>query len=256
MLRDYSNAPNSVRTCYARQRAHHDVQFVYTMIDKYCVEYKRAMTVPQILQALDSVHDLSDPDLSLPNSQHALQAAHAALRAGEAPWMVVTALIHDFGKLLCVLAPNDDDGTSAETQWSIVGDTFICGAAMPPSLPFQDLRIATESEPYPLHCGLRRTTIAFGHDEFLYHVLRRMVLTGTCTLPMHALDAIRFHSLYAWHTDGAYTEFEDANDRALKPIVRRLNTYDLYSKCNTRQEYDAELARLFTLFFPDGCIHW
>jgi len=257
MLRNYADASAAVRQCYEHQRRRHDVSHVLHLVNKYDVNYGRATTVPEVLAALDDLVDVSDPDLDLPNSQHALQAAEAACKAGEPDWMVVCALIHDFGKMICFLAPCDDDGTSAATQWSVVGDTFLCGQPPPPSLPFPSLPMSPALVPYPPGCGLRNTTIAFGHDEFLFRALRRMVAGGQCALPLKALDAIRFHSLYAWHTHGAYTEFEDEHDRATKPLVRRLNKYDLYSKDNGhRLTYTPELEQRVRRFFPGGLLRW
>ena len=255
VYRNYNDCDYSVLQCYEQRRIHHSVEFVQHLIRKYATTpYERAFSVPDILALLDTLVDVSDPDLALPNSKHAMQAAEAATKAGEPDWMVVTALIHDFGKMLCFLAPSDDDGTSPTTQWSVVGDTFVCGHALPSSLPFPTLKVKAHDShvEYPPNCGLRNTTIAFGHDEFMYRALRRMVDLGQCTLPTEALDAIRFHSLYAWHTHGAYGELEDSVDVATKPVVLKLNQYDLYSKSNKVYEYGPQLERLIAKFFPNG----
>lgn len=38
-------------------------------------------------------------------------------------------------------------------------------------------------------------------------------------------DMIRYHSLYPWHTGGAYTELENDKDRETKKAVLRFNKW-------------------------------
>lgn len=49
---------------------------------------------------MDTFVDESDPDTSFSQLQHALQSAEAARKAGEPRWLILTALIHDLGKML------------------------------------------------------------------------------------------------------------------------------------------------------------
>ena len=124
----------------------------------------------------------------------------------------------------------DADGSSLQSQWSIVGDTFVIGAPLPATLvypEFNALNHDNDLDVYPDGVGLTNVHIAYGHDEYLYQVLAQ---AQGVTLPAEALFAIRFHSLYPWHTHGEYSRLEDSTDRALKNWVLLLNQHDLYSK--------------------------
>ena len=59
------------------------------------------------------------------------------------------------------------------------------------------------------------------------------------TLPEEALYIVRFHSLYAYHRDGAYRELMDDKDRRLLPVLQQFNQYDLYSKSDTLLDIEA-----------------
>ncbi|MEJ7594873.1 MAG: inositol oxygenase family protein [Planctomycetaceae bacterium] len=73
------------------------------------------------------------------------------------------------------------------------------------------------------NCGLRQVLMSWGHDEYLYHVLKDH-------LPEPALDMIRCHSFYAWHRECEYDWLCDDHVQAMLPWVRKFNPYDLYSK--------------------------
>ena len=86
-----------------------------------------------------------------------------------------------------------------------------------------DPRYNTEYGIYAPHCGLDAVHLSWGHDEYLYHLLRPH-------LPEPALAMIRYHSFYAWHREGAYGHLTNAQDAALLPWVQKFNPYDLYTK--------------------------
>jgi inositol oxygenase len=56
---------------------------------------------------------------------------------------------------------------------------------------------STELGIYERGCGSRTSHMSWGHDEYLYHVVKDR-------LPIEALYMIRYHSFYAWHTEGEY----------------------------------------------------
>ena len=79
---------------------------------------------------------------------------------------------------------------------------------------------------YKPGCGLDKLEISFGHDEYLYNVLKN----NTHGLEERYWDIIRFHSFYPWHTGGDYYYFMNEKDKeTLKDIVK-FNSFDLYSK--------------------------
>ena len=148
----------------------------------------------------------------------------AARAAGAPEWLVLTALVHDLGKVLCLFG---------EPQWAVVGDTFPLGCAFSEEVVFHEFfsenpdsreaRFQSATGVYEPGCGLDAVTMSWGHDEYLARVL-------SGSLPQEALYVIRYHSFYAAHTHGAYQELFDDRDRELMPWVRRFQAFDLYSK--------------------------
>jgi inositol oxygenase len=136
-------------------------------------------------------------------------------------------LIHDLGKLLFFYG--------AEGQWDVVGDTFPVGCAFDKRIiypgtfkgnPDCDHEIyGTKHGIYTPGCGLDNMMLSWGHDEYLYHIVK-----DQSTLPDEALAMIRYHSFYPWHTGGAYHEFMNEHDYAMLAAVKAFNPYDLYSK--------------------------
>jgi inositol oxygenase len=76
---------------------------------------------------------------------------------------------------------------------------------------------------YEPACGLDHVHMSWGHDEYLYHIVKDH-------LPDEALAMIRYHSFYAAHREGAYTHLMNEADRRQMESVRVFNPYDLYSK--------------------------
>ncbi len=70
---------------------------------------------------------------------------------------------------------------------------------------------------------------AYGHDEYLYQMLVVLTLrmssifvkcvvlqrANGCPFPDAALAMARYHSLYPWHTGGAYRQFMNAKDQEM-----------------------------------------
>ena len=76
------------------------------------------MGIWQAMQLLEELIDDSDPDTDLSQIQHALQTAEAIRRDGHPDWFILTGLIHELGKVLCLFD---------EPQWAVVGDAFPVG---------------------------------------------------------------------------------------------------------------------------------
>jgi inositol oxygenase len=129
-----------------------------------------------------------------------------------------------------------------EPQWAVVGDTFPLGCGFSERIVFPeffaenpDVRVpayATRTGIYREGCGLDRVHMSWGHDEYLYHVLREH-------LPDEALAIIRYHSFHAAHREGAYQFLMDERDRARMDGLRAFGAYDLYSKSETRPDLAA-----------------
>ena len=80
---------------------------------------------------------------------------------------------------------------------------------------------------YSKKCGIENLKITFGHDEYLYLVLKN---NKNHKLDKKYWDIIRFHSFYPWHTGKAYQEFMTEDDKKLLADVLDFNQFDLYSK--------------------------
>lgn len=66
-----------------------------------------------------------------------IQSAEA-LRDDDRPdWMQLVGLIHDLGKIM-YLRGSDEDRTSQNEQWGLVGDIFVVGCELPDSCVFPE----------------------------------------------------------------------------------------------------------------------
>ncbi len=223
--RDYDKPGiDRVRTFYRNNHQHQTYAFVQQKKAHWLQFQQRSMTPWEGLDFLNTLVDESDPDTELPQIMHLLQTAEAIRADGHPDWFVLTGFIHDLGKVLCLFG---------EPQWAVVGDTFPVGCRPSDKIVYpeffalspdaQDARYNTDYGVYSPHCGLDAVHMSWGHDEYLYHLLKPY-------LPEPALYMVRYHSFYAWHREGQYQHLSNAHDEALKPWVQKFNPYDLYSK--------------------------
>lgn len=223
--RNYDNpARDTVRDFYQQNHRYQTYDFVCRMRTKFLALNRRKMGLLEALDFLNTLVDDSDPDIDLDQLQHLLQTAEAIRADGHEDWFVLTGFLHDLGKVLCLLG---------EPQWAVVGDTFPSGCRFSDRIVYSeffaenpdslDPRFNTQLGVYAEHCGLRKVLMSWGHDEYMYHVVKDY-------LPEPALYMIRFHSFYAWHREGEYDWLCDDHDRAMLPWVKKFNPYDLYSK--------------------------
>lgn len=210
------------------------------------------MGIWEALNLLNTIIDESDPDTSLPQIQHALQTAER-LRYDKHPrWLILTGLIHDLGKILTLFG---------EPQWAAVGDTFPVGCAYTKSIIYYDFfrdnpdwhnpLFQTTYGIYTPHCGLDKMHLSFGHDEYLYKVVKDY-------LPPEALYIIRYHSFYAQHQHHAYDHLLNEYDKQMFLWVTLFQTYDLYSKQDSLINIDdvkEYYQDLINEFFPEK-ISW
>ncbi len=73
-FRDYSNVDNAVRENYRLARQNQTVNFVNRMIEKYG-QFDQEITIWDALEQLNTLVDVSDPDMDHPNIYHAIQTA-------------------------------------------------------------------------------------------------------------------------------------------------------------------------------------
>ncbi|MDF2440633.1 MAG: inositol oxygenase [Abditibacteriota bacterium] len=247
-FRDYrADARPSVKDFYRLNHTHQTVDFVLAKKHQYLALNKREMGVWEAMEYLNTLIDDSDPDTDLSQIEHLMQAAEAMRADGQPRWFILTGLIHDLGKILCLFG---------EPQWAVVGDTFPVGCAYSDKVVFpeffaanpdsQVVQYQTTNGIYEEGCGLERIHLSWGHDEYLYHVVKEF-------LPAEALAMIRYHSFYAAHREGAYAHLMTEHDQEMLNWVRRFNPYDLYSKSAERPDVAAlkpYYQELIAEYFP------
>ena len=238
------SAEDMVRWHYRLMRERQTVSFVRRMQEKYSFangRFRERMTIREAFRKLESYVDSSDPDSDLPNMVHMMQTAEGMRRNNCPDWMVLVGLIHDMGKIMFALGGTREDGQNGDAlspQWALGGDTFVVGARLPDCTVFPefnvlnpdmaDPRYNSELGMYQPGTGLDSLLLAYGHDEYLYH----MLLANGCLLPPEGLAMIRFHSCYPWHSGGAYALLSSSHDEAMRSWVLEFNKYDLYTKDN------------------------
>ncbi|CAD5110696.1 DgyrCDS72 [Dimorphilus gyrociliatus] len=232
LFRDYTN-DNSyfdrVKRVYYSMHTTQTLQFATEKLQFWSKLNKAQLPILQALDLLNNLVDDSDPDVDIPNSVHAFQTAERIREVHpDKPWFQLIGLIHDVGKVLALWG---------EPQYSVVGDTFPLGCAFSDKIVFgtdsfkdnPDLNHSVYREKlgiYKENCGLSNVIMSWGHDEYLYRVL----LQNGSKLPNEALQIIRFHSFYPWHTEGEYMHLCDESDKHSLEWVKEFNKFDLYSK--------------------------
>jgi inositol oxygenase len=223
-FRNYEDTTPGVREFYRLNHTNQTRDFVLEKKRQYLAKQKGSMSVWEAIEYLNTLVDDSDPDTDLSQIQHNLQTAEAIRRDGHPDWFVLTGLVHDLGKVLCLYG---------EPQWAVVGDTFPVGCAYSDKVVFHQFfkdnpdskqpKYQTRLGVYEEGCGLDKVDMSWGHDEYLYHLTKDY-------LPEPAQYMIRYHSCYPIHREGAYDFLLNDHDREMLEWVRKFNPYDLYSK--------------------------
>jgi len=226
-FRQYEDACDRVKDFYREQHEKQTVAYNLKARNDFKFKTRARMSIWQAMEKLNTLIDESDPDTSLTQIEHLLQSAEAIRRDGKPRWMQLTGLIHDLGKLLFFYG--------AEGQWDVVGDTFPVGCAFDERIIYPDTFQGNPDSDHPIYgtkygiyapaCGLDNIMLSWGHDEYLYNVVK-----DQSTLPPEALAMIRYHSFYPWHNGDAYMEFMNEHDWKMLEAVKAFNPYDLYSK--------------------------
>ncbi len=233
-FRNYEQtARSTVREFYRLNHTHQTLDFVLTKKNEYLALNRAQMSVWEAMEFLNSLVDDSDPDTDYTQIEHLLQTSEQVRRDGHPRWFILTGLLHDLGKILCLWG---------EPQWAVVGDTFPVGCRPDDRIVFHeffaqnpDSHIPQYQAPlgiYQQGCGIGNLHLSWGHDEYIYNVVKDY-------LPDQALAMLRFHSFYPWHKEGAYAQFMAPSDAGLLEAVRAFNPYDLYTKSHERPDVAA-----------------
>ena len=230
-FRQYTDeTPPVVREFYRLNHTYQTRDFVHQKKRQYLSLNQRRMGIWEALEYLNTLVDDSDPDTDLSQIEHNLQTAEAIRRDGHPRWFILAGLIHDLGKTLCLYG---------EPQWAVVGDTFPVGCAWSDKIVYPEFFAANPDAQVPAYQtrtgvyeeggGLDKVDLSWGHDEYLYHVVKDY-------LPDEALYMIRYHSFYPCHREHAYEYLMNDRDKRLFAGVRAFNPYDLYSKSAARPD--------------------
>ncbi len=236
-----------VREFYRMNHRYQTLDFVKSKRQQYLPLRKKRMSVWAAIEFLNTLVDESDPDTDLSQIEHLMQSAEAIRSDGHPPWFILTGLIHDLGKILCLFD---------EPQWAVVGDTFPVGCSFSDKIVLSQFFATNPDNDHPIYsttygayqpnAGLDQVLMSWGHDEYLYHVVKDY-------LPIEAQYMIRYHSFYAAHREHAYDHLMNPVDQEMFAWVRKFNPYDLYSKSDRRPDVEAltpYYQELIHEFFP------
>ncbi|HTL15816.1 MAG TPA: inositol oxygenase family protein [Patescibacteria group bacterium] len=230
-FRNYeADARPTVREFYRLNHRHQTYDFVQAKRKEFLGLNRKQMSIWEALEYLNTLVDDSDPDTDLSQLDHLLQTAEHIRQDGHPRWFILTGLIHDLGKILCLYG---------EPQWAVVGDTFPTGCAWSDKIVFhqfftdnpdsKESKYQTRLGVYEEAKGLDSVSMSWGHDEYLYHVVKDY-------LPKEALYMIRYHSFYPAHRDGEYDYLMNQQDRDMFKWVQAFNPYDLYTKSHKKPD--------------------
>jgi len=214
----------SVKEFYRLNHTYQSYEFVRQKQAEFLRFDKKEMPVWEAFNFLNQLVDDSDPDTDLDQFQHLLQTSEAIRRDGHPDWMVMVGLLHDMGKVLCLFG---------EPQWAVVGDTFPVGSAYSDKIVYPEFFVNnpdyhnpeynSKYGVYSPNCGLRNVTMSWGHDEYVYQMVKDRI-------PEPGLYMLRYHSFYSQHREHAYNHLMDDHDHEMFKWVKLFNPYDLYSK--------------------------
>ena len=230
-FRNYeTNARPSVREFYRLNHLNQTFDFVQAKRKEFLSLGRRKMGIWEAMEYLNTLVDDSDPDTDLSQLEHLLQTAEQIRHEGHPRWFILTGLIHDLGKILCLWG---------EPQWAVVGDTFPVGCAYSDQIVFHEFfsdnpdskepRYQTRAGVYQEGNGLDHVLMSWGHDEYLYNVVKDH-------LPPEALYMIRYHSFYPAHRERDYEYLMNEQDKKMFEWVRAFNPYDLYTKSHEKPD--------------------
>ena len=243
-----SERVDTVREFYRLNHEYQTYDFVRFKEEEFLKFDRKEMSVWEAVDFLNTLVDDSDPDIDLDQLQHLLQTSEAIRADGHPDWFVLTGFLHDIGKVLCLFE---------EPQWAVVGDTFPVGCAFSDKIVYSDFfkknpdyndeRFNHKYGVYKEHCGLDNVKMSWGHDEYLYQILKDF-------LPEPALYIIRYHSFYSQHRDNAYAHLMNDKDIEMFEWVKKFNPYDLYTKAPVKPDVESLLPyykELVAIYLPE-----
>ena len=245
MFRNYSYN-NEIANTYRLNHRYQTYDYVKKMIKRYEKHDTCKASLWSVIEMLDEFVDKSDPDIGLPQIYHSFQTAEGlrgekSLRDSpkDNKQLQLVGLIHDLGKVLSL------EEFGGLEQWSVVGDTFPVGCKFSDKIVYHEY--FTENEDYGKYdeygvyssgegCGLDNVLMSFGHDWFMYDVLKY----NNVKLDEENLRIIRYHSFYPFHTEWEYFHLANDADLGLIHPLLTFNDHDLYTKSDTPTGIDID----------------
>ncbi len=227
-FRNYKEDANpSVTEFYRLNHQFQTLEFVLDKKKQYCGLTREKKGLWEMADYLNQLIDDSDPDTDLTQTEHLLQTAEAIRKDGHPRWFILTGLVHDLGKVLCLYG---------EPQWAVVGDTFPTGCAYSDQIVFPEFfeanpdshnpKLQTEYGIYQPNCGLDKVHLSWGHDEYIYQVTRNFFLSPPSICCVITPSTRR--------TGRCLRHLMSNHDMQMFEYVRMFNPYDLYSKGRER----------------------
>jgi len=223
---------DGVREFYRLNHKFQTYEYVMEKKNDFLKFDRKEMPIWDAFNFLNELVDDSDPDTDLDQMQHLLQTSEAIRNDGHPDWMVLVGLIHDMGKVLCLFG---------EPQWGVVGDTFPVGCAFSTKIVYPEFfkdnpdtyneKYNTKLGVYQEHCGLKNVHMSWGHDEYVYHMMKDYI-------PEPGLYMLRYHSFYSQHREEAYNHLMSEHDHEMFKWVSLFNPYDLYSKNPNQKSWE------------------
>lgn len=235
---------NIVRDHYRLMRSRQTLEFVTGMEGKWFNFDHGCFTVKEAFEKLSGYVDSSDPDVDFPNALHAFQTAESIRKEGHPDWLQLVGLLHDLGKIMFLWGKESEGqvGTAHGPQWALGGDTWVVGCQIPDCVVFPEFNelnpdqshyvYASKCGIYEKNCGLGALKFAFGHDEYMYRVLKN----AETRIPEVGLQIIRLHSCYPLHESRAYDHLLAEGDEEVLQYVKLFNKYDLYTKSDEKPD--------------------
>ena len=247
MFRDYSSAPAHVEEFYNKQHSTLTYDRARANNQKFINSPMRYYSLAELFDICNDIIDPSDPDTSLPQTEHAYQTAKAALDMGLPEDYAALGLVHDLGKCVSKLL-------GIEMTY-VVGDTYPLGCAFEyRTIPFGQSLLENPDYDnclclYEAKCGFNNMMFT-GHDEFIYLSL----MNSKHLLPPYAVYVARFHSFHAWHEHMAYKDYASQEDYDMIPYINEFSRCDLYHKHSepVDQETREQIDMIANKYFPFG----
>jgi inositol oxygenase len=229
-FRNYTKKPQ-IAQHYLLNHRNQTYHYVKNLKKQILPLRKHQSNIFDIIRLMDQIIDESDPDTKKPQIIHALQTGEACRKAHpDKDWFHLLGFIHDLGKVIA------HEKLYNLPKWAVVGDTFPVGCQFSKQIIFteffdenQDSKNELYNTEYGIYepgCGFDQMEFSFGHDEYMYQVLKH----NHNSMPEEALYVIRFHSFYPWHQNLDYERFASDKDRKNLDLLKTFQKCDLMSK--------------------------